>query len=261
MISDFPAYRGMKKIKKKKPTSQALPAFLIGWTHGEPPPPGYLAAWFDQLYGGPLQIRFLSANGHQHFETAHTNWKAHVQLAPSAQIVEQWQGRLQWEHRHLAQLLAPAQTHPDRQDTVLHLARIARGLTLLMEGTTYDVATGVYSNPSDWKDRDLDVFQIHDHVQVEQHEQSQQRRMWLHTRGLSKFGFDEIEMFQSVALSSRESEAMLYEVVCQLMAHGKNPKIGEHISFGGEGRQVEVVRHRTDPIYGIPLAFREVRIT
>jgi len=249
----------MKKIKKKKSAIHALPAFLIGWTHGEPPPPGYLAAWFDQLYGGPVQIRFLSTNGHQHFEAVHTNWKAQVQLAPSAQIVEQWQGRLQWEHRYLAQLIAPAQTQSDRQDAVLHHARIVRGLTLLMEGTSYDVATGVYSNPSDWKDRDLDVFQIRDHVQVEQHEQIQ--RMWLHTRGLSKFGFDEIETFLSVGLSSRESEAMLYEVVSQLLAQGKNPKIGEHISFGGEGRQVEVVRHRTDPLYGIPLAFREVHIT
>ena len=261
MISDFLAYRGMKKIKKKKPTSQVLPAFLIGWTHGEAPPPGYLAAWFDQRYGGPLQIRFMSGNGFHHFEAVHTNWKAQVQLAPSAQIVEQWQGRLQWEHRHLAQLIAPSQTQADRQDEVLHLARIARGLTLLLEGTTYDVATGVYRNPSDWNDRDLDVFQIHDHVQVEQHEQSQHMRRWLHTRGLTKFGLDEIETFQSIGLSGRESEAMLYEVAGQLMAQGKNPKIGEHIAFGGERRQVEVVRHRTDPIYGIPLAFREIRLT
>ena len=66
----------MKKIKKKKSGSQSLPAFLIGWTHGEAPPPGYLAAWFDQIYGGPLQIRFLSKNGHQHFEAAHTNWQS-----------------------------------------------------------------------------------------------------------------------------------------------------------------------------------------
>jgi len=113
----------------------------------------------------------------------------------------------------------------------------------------------------DWNDRALDVFQIHDHVQVEQHEQSQHMRMWLHTRGLTKFGLDEIETFQSIGLSGRESEAMLYEVAGQLMAQGKNPKIGEHISYSGEGLQVEVVRHRTDPIYGIPLAFREVRIT
>ncbi len=250
----------MKKIKKKKSASQALPAFLIGWTHGEPPPPGYLAAWFDQYYGGPLQIRFLSVNGHHHFEAVHTNWKAQVQLAPSAQIVEQWQGRLHWDHRHLAQLMAPSTSPADRQDGVVHLARIARGLTLLMEGTTYDVETGGYLNPSDWKDRDLAVFQIEDHVQVEQQEQIQHMRMWWHTRGLTKFGLDEIETFQPIGLSERTIEPMLYGVAFQLMAQGKNPKIGEHVPFGEQGQQVKVVRHRTDPIYGIPLAIREVRI-
>ena len=250
----------MKKIKKKKSGSQALPAFLIGWTHGEAPPPGYLAAWFDQYYGGPLQIRFLSGNGHQHFEAAHTNWRAQVQLAPSAEVAEQWHGRLQWEHRHLAQLVAPPKTHPDRQDEVLHIARIARGLTLLMEGTTYDVATGGYRNPSDWNDQELMVFQIHDHKQVEQHEQIQHMRTWYHTRGLTKFGLDEVETFQSIGLSGRNIETMLFGVASQLITQGKNPKIGEHVPFGEEGMQVEVVRHRTDPMYGIPLAFREIRI-
>jgi len=250
----------MKKIKKKKPSAHALPAFLIGWTHGDPPPPGYLSAWFDQLYGGPLQIRFLSANGHQHFEAVHTNWKVQVQMAPPPEIVAQWKGRLQWEHRHLAQLIAPPKTQSDRQDEVLHLARIARGLTLLMEGTAYDVAMGLYRNPSDWKDRDLWIFQVEDHVLVEQHDQIQDMRTWLHTRGLTKFGLDEIETFLPLGLSAIDSEAMLYDVARQLMVHAKNPKVGEHISFGGDGRQVEVVRHRTDPLYGIPLPLREIRV-
>ena len=250
----------MKKIKKKKAASPALPAFLIGWTYGEAPPPGYLAAWFDQFYGGPLKIRFLSTKGHQHFEAAHTNWKAQVQLAPSADVAKQWHGRLQWEHRHLAQLVALPKTHLDRQDEVLHIARIARGLTLLMEGTAYDVATGGYRNPSDWNDQDLAVFQIQDHVQIEQHEQTQHMRTWFHTRGLTKFGLDEVETFRPIGLSGRDIEAMLYGVSWQLMAKGKNPKVGEHVSFGKEGLQAEVVRHRTDPMYGIPLAFREIRL-
>jgi len=251
----------MKKIKKKKSDIQTLPVYCIGWTHGEPPPPGYLAAWFDQYYGGPLHIRFLSVNGHHHFEAVHTTWKVQVQLAPVVQVVEQWQERLQWDHRHLAQLVVPSTSPANRQDEILHVARIARGLTLLLEGTTYDVATGVYWNPSDWKDRDLAVFAIEDHVRVEQQEQIEHMRMWLHTRGLTKFGLDEVESFQSIGLSGREREAMLYEVASRLLERGRNPKVGEQIPFGGEGRQVEVVRHRTDPIYGIPLAFREVLVT
>jgi hypothetical protein len=156
--------------------------------------------------------------------------------------------------------VASPKTHSDRQDEVLHLARIARGLTLLMEGTAYDVATGSYRNPSDWKDQDLLVFGIRDHVQVEQHEQSQHMRTWYHTRGLTKFGLDEVETFQPIGLPKRDIEAMLYGVSCQLMTQGKNPKIGEHVPFGGEDLQVEVVRHRTDPLYGISLAFREIRL-
>jgi hypothetical protein len=156
--------------------------------------------------------------------------------------------------------MAPSTSPADRQDEVVHLARIARGLTLLMEGTTYDVATGVYLNPSDWNDRDLNRFQIEDHVQVELQEQIQQMRMWWHTRGLTKFGLDEIETFQSIGLSERTIKPMLYGVAIQLMAQGKNPKIGDHVPFGKQGQQVEVARHRTDPFYGRPLAFREVRI-
>ena len=238
-----------------------MPAFLIGWTHGDPPPPGYLAAWFDQQYGGPLTIRFLSGEGHTHFEAAHTNWKAQVQLAPSPLIVQEWQKRLQWEHDHVAPVMPSPKAISDRQDEVLHLARIARGLTLLMEGTAYDVATGVYHNPSDWTDRELSVFYIEDHVRVEQHEQMRDMRTWLHTRGLTKFGLDEVESFESIGLTASEGASVLYEVSRSLLAHGKNPKVGEHIPIGEEGRQFEVVRHRTDPLYGIPMAFREVRIT
>ena len=250
----------MKKIKKKKSDSLALPAFLIGWTHGEAPPPGYLAAWFDQHYGGPLQIRFLSKSGHQHFEAVHTSWTAQVQFAPTTAVVEQWNSRLQWEHRHLVEVMAVPKNQVDRQDEVLHIARIARGLTLLLEGTSYDVATGGYSNPSDWNDRDLSRFKVDDHVQVDQHDQTAQMRTWLHTRGLKKFGLDEIELFHSMGLSGKEMEGILYEVAWQLITDGKNPKIGGYVTIGEEERKVEVVRHRTDAIYGMPLALREIRL-
>jgi hypothetical protein len=71
---------------------------------------------------------------------------------------------------------------------------------------------------------------------------------------------DEVETFQPIGLSGRDIEAMLFGVACQLTTQGSNPKIGEHVPFGGEGLQVEVVRHRTDPMYGIQLAFREIRL-
>ena len=250
----------MKKIKKKKSASQAVPACLVGWTHGEPPPPGYVAAWFDQAYGGPLCIRFLSPTGHHHFEAAHTNWITEVTVAPSTEIVEQWQGRLQWDHPRLALLFPQTNVPTDRRDAVLHVARMARGLTLLTDGTAYDVATGTYHNPSDWSDRDLVEFHLADHIQVEQREDLQRVRMWFHTRGLTKFGLDEVETFHPIGLSGRELEETVLKVAGQLIEQGKNPKVGEQVILGGGGHRVTVVRHRTDPIYGIPLAFREFRM-
>lgn len=249
----------MKKIKKKKSSSQAMPAFLLGWTHGELPPPGYVAAWFDQAYGGPLRIRFLASTGHSHFEAAHTHWVAELNLAPPAGIVEQWQDRLQWDHSQLGLLMAPGNATGDRRDTVLHAARMARAIALLTDGTTYDTATGTYLNPSDWRDRELAVFHIADHIQVEQREDMPRARMWFHTRGLTKFGLDEIETFQPIGLSSGEVEDIVQSVAQQLIEQGKNPKVGDQILLDESGRKVTVVRHRTDSIYGMPLAFREFR--
>jgi len=250
----------MKKIKKKNLTSQAVPAFLIGWTHGEPPPPGYITAWFDQTYGGPLRIRFLASAGHHHFEAAHTNWSAEVQLTPSFEVVERWQGRLQWDHARMSLLFPQANANTDRRDAVLHLARMARGMTLLTDGTAYDVAAGIYLNPSDWRDRELVGFQVTDHVQVEQHEDLPRDQMWFHTRGLTKFGLDEIETFLPIGLSGRGVKDIVFSVAGQLIEQGKNPKVGEHVILDGNGPHVTVVRHRTDPLYGIPLAFREFRL-
>jgi hypothetical protein len=247
----------MKKIKKKKLASHAMPAFLVGWTHGEPPPPGYLAAWFDEAYGGPLRIRFLASSGHHHFEAAHANWTAEVNLEPSAEMCDQWQGRLQWEQTRLALLFLSANSPTDRRDAVLHVTRMARGVTLLTEGTTYDVGTSTYLNPSDWRDQDLEVFRISDHIQVEHREDVQRSRMWFHTRGLTKFGLDDIETFQPMGLSGREVEGTVLRVAEHLIEQGKNPKVGEHIVLDGSGPQVTIMRHRTDPVYGASLAFRE----
>lgn len=247
----------MKKIKKKKSASQGMPAYLVGWTHGEPPPPGYVAAWFDQAYGGPLRIRFLASTGHHHFEAAHTQWMAELQLTPSEEIVGQWQDRLQWDHAQMALVTPPANAPGDRRDIVLHTARMARGLALLTDGTAYDVATGAYDNPSDWRNRELAVFHLADHLQVEQREDMPRARMWFHTRGLTKFGLDEIETFQPLGLSGREVKDTVLSVAGQLIEQGKNPKIGERVVCGASGPVVTIVRHRTDSVYGTPLAFRE----
>jgi hypothetical protein len=183
-----------------------------------------------------------------------------VNLAPSPEILEQWQGRLHWDHARLGFLFYQGYAHTDRRDVVLHVARMARGVTLLTDGTAYDVATGTYHNPSDWGDRDLLGFHLPDHILVEQREDTQHARTWFHTRGLTKFGLDEVETFQPLGLSGREMEALVLGVAGQLIEQGKNPKVGDQLVLGGTDPEITIVRHRTDPIYGIPLAFREFRI-
>ncbi len=253
----------MKKIKKKKPAAHKMnPAFILGWTHGDPPPPGFLAAWFDRHYGGPMTVRFLESSGHLHFEAVHTSWTASIDLAPSDEQVSRWQSSLQWDHPYVGFVGAPILTGQDRRDAVLHGARLARGLSLLTEGTTLDLGTGAYLNPSDWRDRNLESFVLEDHVQIEQHERVGEGRMWLHTRGLGKFGWDELETFQSIGLTERESRHRLLETAETIIRENRNLKIGEQIDIPGEKPyRATAVRHRTDSLYGHPIAFREMTWT
>ena len=250
----------MKKIKKKKPAAQQMvPAYIIGWTHDDPPPPGFLAAWFDQQYGGPLTVRFLESSGHHYFDATHTTWTARLDLSPAAELASRWQALLQWDHPHLAFIGAPSFAGQDRRDMVLHGARLTRGVSLLTGGTTFDVGTGAYLNPSDWRDRDLEVFALDDHVQVEQQERVEEGRVWLHTRGLNKFGWDELEAFRGVGLTDQDCRRRLLETAAVIIRENRNLKVGEQIEVPGECCRAIAIRHRTDGRYGRPMAFREIR--
>ncbi|MGD9850908.1 MAG: hypothetical protein AB7T38_06560 [Nitrospirales bacterium] len=252
----------MKKIKKKKPAAtKMVPAFIIGWTHDDPPPPGFLAAWFDRNYGGPLTVKFLGSSGHLHFDAIHTSWTARIDLSPSDEQVNRWQSSLQWDHTHMGFIGAPSLAGQDRRDAVLHGTRLARGVSLLTEGTTFDLGTGAYLNPSDWRDRDLETFVLEDHVQIEQQERVGEGRMWLHTRGLSKFGWDELETFQAIGLTDQESRHRLLYTAEAVIRENRNLKVGEQIDLPGERYRATAIRHRTDSVYGHPIAFREVSWT
>ena len=249
----------MKKIKKKKPSVQKMvPTFILGWTNGEPPPPGFLAAWFDRHYGGPLTIRFWGTVGHLHFDAVHTSWSAPIDLAPSEDQLNRWRASLQWDHEHIGIIGALSFTGQDRRDMVLHATRLAKGIGLLTGGTVFDVATGTYLNPSDWQERDLEVFGVEDHVQVEQYERIEGGRSWLHTRGLTKFGWDELEAFRGIGLTDQDCRQCLLDTAEALIRENRNPKVGEQIAIQREPWQVSVVRHRTDTHYGRSMAFREI---
>ena len=249
----------MKKIKKKGKVNRVLPAYVIGYTNSEDPAPGFLSAWFNNAYGGPLNIQFTTQAGHSQFEAVHTQWRARVHTDLSSDIVGNWRERLQWGHSQLAEVLPIHQSSgQDKRDSVLHVARIARGLTLLTEGTAYDVVRGSFLNPSDWSDQELDQFVIEDHVRVDQTEQLEQGRAWFYTQGLAKFGLEEIETFCSLGLPERATIDTLLEIGVLLIADNKVVKVGEHFTLPRTSQMVKVIRHRTDQSLGIKLNLREV---
>ena len=114
--------------------------------------PGY-----DQAYGGPLRI-VHEDRAPDSWQVTHGPWSAHIVIPlPSthtAGLVDQ----LAWEHDKVG-AIAPAVMPPrEMPETLLLAARLARGLTLLTQGTAYDIATQQYLNPSDWQDRGLEAF-------------------------------------------------------------------------------------------------------
>ena len=140
----------------------------------------------------------------------------------------------------------------------MHVTRLARGLTLLTGGTAYDTATETYLNPSDWSDRPLRDFQISDHLRIEQVSAREDGRIWFHTRGLSKFGLEDVEVYRPPGLSERPVVEFLSELAENLIDSGKAPNVGEVMRLESSGRLVRILRHRTDQSYGIRLNLREV---
>ena len=249
----------MKKIKRKAAGKELrFPAFVIGYAAPEPPPPGFLVAWFDQEYGGPLTIRLSHDQGTTRFEAHHGPWAALVETSLPPSIADAWHERLQWSHTRAAQILPLKMTSRESRDIVLLLARLARGLTVLTGGTAYDTATESYVNPSDWTDRPLRDFRIADHLRIEQVEGRAAGRVWFHTRGMAKFGLEDLETYRARGLSERPVIEAFTEMADALTLLGRAPNVGESFTVPGFDRPVRVVRHRTDQSYSIRLNLREV---
>ena len=249
----------MKKIKRRigGPVLK-LPTFVVGYAAPEPPPPGFLAAWFDQEYGGPLAIHLPRDPGTNLFEAHHGPWAALVETNLPPSIAGPWHERLRWGHTRAAQVLPLRTISRDSRDIALHVARLARGLTLLTGGTAHDTVTETYLNPSDWTDRALREFHVADHLRIEQVSGRTEGRVWFHTRGLSKFGLEDIETYRPIGLSEQPVLKALTEIAEALILQGKAPNVGECLAVDGINRIVRVVRHRTDQSYGLRLNLREV---
>jgi len=246
----------MKKIKRKtaKPKSR-IPSFVIGY-RGEISPPGFLAAWFDREYGGPLDIRFPQKHMVCEYSAYHTSWGVHVNSKIPSQEVQVWQDRLGWGHQEVAEIFIVPNSNAELHNLILHGARVTRGLTLLAEGTSFDIAGQSFANPSDWQDRPLETFSPYHHVNIHQEEEEGRLRVW--TRGLTKFGREEFEYFQPIGLPTRLAEEVLMELVEELIFTKKMIKVGDAISLPYSAHCVRVASHRTDPILGSQVSFREV---
>ncbi len=232
---------------------------VVGFSGSEFPPAGFLAAWFDQQYGGPLHIRFLEANSNTTFEARHVEWCAMISQIHTTEELARWTTQMAWDHTEVVQIMSTSPVGSAKQDVVLFLARLARGLTLLTDGTLYDVGASHYFNPTDWSDRSLDSFHIEDHVQIKEEECLLDGRQWLYTRGLAKFGLEELEAFQPRGLPATSTIDRLLDLADWCVGQGKSPKVGEQIQLLSDAMNIRVVNHRTHALPDGQLNLREVQ--
>jgi hypothetical protein len=245
------------KKKSRKPSAKRPPLYFVGY-RGTRPMSEELVLWYDQAYGGPLSI-VPEEDAPDSWQVGHGPWSAHVVIplpaTHSAGLVEQ----LAWEH-HKIGAIAPAVMPPrEMPDTVLFAARISRGLTLLTQGTAYDITTQQYLNPSDWRDRSLTAFMADDHVVIAEDDQAKPGVVWCYTLGLSKFGLDELETFIPRGTSDRVAKELLIESAYELLQTGQSPKVGMAFVLPILSRTVTIANHRTAAPTGRMLGFRELQ--
>ncbi|MDE3019542.1 MAG: hypothetical protein KGI53_11030 [Nitrospirota bacterium] len=250
------------KIRRKAPklSPSAPPLYVVGY-RGSPPAPEELAVWFDVEYGGPLRIQPVtgSPSGQSsHLRATHGPWEATLSLLLPAADAEAWQESLAWGHACAGQISLPRASPGKAVDLVLFAARLARGLTLLTGGTAYDLRTQTYLNPSDWQDRPLTQFAAQDHISVEQSDADAEGRERFYTKGLAKFGLDELELFRPMGLPGRPTLERLTDVAEEIVRLGQSPKVGASLPLPNIGLTLSVVKHRTVPTGNDPVAFREI---
>lgn len=248
------------RIKRKapKPSARKPALYIVGYTFTSPSREA-LRAWYDLEYGGPLKITVDPAS-QERWTITHGPWATHVTLPLPPQDAHSLREGLAWEHRAMATITSPP-AHPGTiTDTILVAARVARGLTLLTQGTTFDVTTHLYANPSDWQDRSLAYFVLQDHVvTLTQSPEGTNNEEWVYTLGLNKFGVDELETFQPKGLPADDAIELLTEAADEILRTGRSPKVGTQLHLSLLGRTLDVVGHRTAAPAGSMVGFRELR--
>lgn len=247
------------RIRKKSPKSVSTkpPLYVIGYSFSAPSS-DELKVWYDLEYGGPLALQ--AGNRPGALSAAHGPWHAWLTISLSAEEAGVFTQTVAWDHRH-AGTVTPATTTPTLvADMVLLAARLARGLTLLTQGTALDLVTQRYSNPSDWGDRPLTFFQSRDHIDVTQGESEDESHDWFHTSGMSKFGLDELETKQPKGLPGSLPMQALADAADFILQQGRNPTVGSVISIPSLGRNLAIVNHRTATVQNSHRIFRRLVI-
>lgn len=248
------------KIRKKgpKPSARRPPLYFIGY-RGATPAPDELKTWFDLEYGGPLTLGTVT-DAPASWHAKHGPWTAHLVMPFPAERATQMAEQLAWEHKTMGAVAPSVASPTEMADTILLAARLSRGLTLLTQGTAFDLTTQAYLNPSDWQDRSLTTFQTVDHLTVVQGEAPADSRNWFHTLGLSKFGLDELELFQPAGLPGAASTDLLLAVVDEVLRKGQNQKVGTSLDIPASACAVRFVKHRTATVSGKLVILRELEL-
>lgn len=247
------------RIRKKspKPSAKRPPLYFVGY-RGTAPATSELTLWYERTYGGPLTVRHEDGSP-ESWQATHGPWSAHVVMPLPMTHVGEVMKQLAWEHE-LMGAVAPSLAPPrEMPDMILFAARLARGLTLLTQGTAYDVTTQGYVNPSDWQDRELTSFVTDDHVTIAHDDATSPERVWSYSLGLTKFGLDEIETFHNKGLPESTAKELLMEAANELLRMGQSPKVGSAFHLPLLGRTVRTVSHRTAAPAGRMLGFRELQ--
>ena len=247
------------RIRKKspKPSAKRPPLYFIGY-RGTAPNTDEVKTLYEREYGGPLSIRHEDGSP-ESWQAIHGPWSAHVVLPLPMSHVADVMKQLTWEHELMGAIAPSIVPTRDMPDYILLGARLARCLTLLSQGTAYDVMTQAYINPSDWQPRTLGSFVLDDHVSIVHDDTSQPDRVWSYSLGLSKFGLDEVEMFTAKGLPESAAKELLAESASELLRAGHSPKVGAVLDLPLLGRSVRIRNYRTAAPAGRMLGFRELQ--
>ncbi|MGC4096655.1 MAG: hypothetical protein QM706_06025 [Nitrospira sp.] len=246
------------RIRKKspKPSAKRPPLYFLGY-RGTAPTTEEVTRLYEREYGAPLIIRHEEGSA-ESWQATQGPWSAHVVMPLPMSHVAEVMKQLTWEH-DLMGAVAPSVTSPrDMPDTVLLATRLARCLTLLSQGTAYDVITQAYVNPSDWQPCALTSFLLEDHVSIVHDDTAEPDRVWSYSLGLSKFGLDEVEVFAAKGLSDSTAKELLIESAGELLRAGHSPKVGTALDLPRLSRTIRVKNYRTAAPAGRMLGFREL---